>query len=105
MPPHTRDAVVASVHATFQGCDPATLLAVLDRYGAEPWEPEKERVQLAIVDLCGGDKDKLLNLVQTAKTDYRDVLAWKQFGPVPAEQGEKLRDEARAPLEKWGKQQ
>ncbi len=100
---HTRDDVLAAVQAAFHAGDLATILAVLDLYGTESYERERERVQLAIVELSGGSKDKLLELVQTAKTDYRDVLAWQQLGPLSEAEGKKLQNEARALLEKWGK--
>jgi hypothetical protein len=99
----TCDDVLAAVHATFQDSDIATILAILDLYGIESYEPERERVQVAIIELSGGNRDKLLYLVQTAKIDYRDILAWKQLGPIPEAEGEKLQNEARALLEKWGK--
>jgi len=60
-------------------------------------------VQVAIVELSGGSKDKLMYLVQTAKKDYRDVLAWKQLGPLSKEEGQKLQNQARTLLERWGK--
>ena len=96
---HTRDDVLAAVQAAFDASDPAMIFAILDLYGTEPYERERERVQLAIVELSGGSKDKLLELVQTAKTDYRDVLAWQQLGPLPEAEGKKLQKEARALLE------
>jgi hypothetical protein len=100
---HTRDDVLAAVHAAFPAGDRSTILGVLDLYGTESCERERERVQLAIVELSGGSKDKLLELVQTAKTDYRDVLAWQQLGPLPEAEGKRLQNDARALLEKWGR--
>lgn len=100
---HARDDVLAAVQAAFKASDPATILAILDLYGIESYERERERVQLAIVELCGGSKDKLLELVQAAKTDYRDILAWQRLDPLPEAEGKKLQEEARALLEKWGK--
>jgi hypothetical protein len=98
----TRDDVVAAAQATFPDGDLATILAVLDLYGTQPHERERERVQLAILQLSGGSEDKLLYLVQAAKTDYRDVLAWQQLGPLSESEGEKVKNEARGLLEKWG---
>lgn len=97
------DTVLAAVRATFQETDLPTILEVLDLYGTESYELEKERVQLAIVELSGGSTEKLLYMVQMAKTDYRDVLAWKQLGPISDAEGEQLQREARAILEKWGR--
>ena len=100
---HTRDNVLAAAAAAFQGEQLESVLAELDLYGVEPHEPERERVQLAIIEICGGSRDKILPYVRIAKTDYRDILAWKQLGTVPATEGKKLQDDARALIKKWGK--
>jgi hypothetical protein len=99
----TREDVVAAAIATFKGDQLESILCELDLYGVEPHEPERERVQLAIIELSGGSKDKILQYVQIAKIDYRDILAWKQLGPVQEAEGKKWQDEARALIEKWGK--
>jgi hypothetical protein len=98
----TRDHVLAAARAAFQESDLADVLAALDEYGSEPHERERERVRLVIVELSGGDKEKLLELVQIAKFDYRDLLAWKQLGPLPPAEGQGLLDAARVLIEKWG---
>lgn len=100
---HTRENVLAAASATFQESELVAILAALDLYGTEPHEPERERVQVAIIELSRGSKDKLLQYVQIAKTDYRDVLAWNQLGPLPEAEGEKLENEARALIQKWGR--
>lgn len=102
MPPPSAD-LLAAVLATFPDGDAAAILELLERYGSEPYEREKARVQLAIVALSGGSKERLGELVQAAKTDYRDVLAWQQLGPLSAADGERLRRRARALIAKWGK--
>lgn len=99
----TRDDVVAAAHAAFPKSDAATILGVLDLYGTESYEREKERVQLAIVALSEGNEDKLLYLVQAAKTDYRDVLSWQASGPLSEAERKKLQQAALRVLEKWGK--
>lgn len=98
-----RDDVLLAAQAAFPGGDLAELAAILGLYGTEPYERERERVQLAIIALSGGDRDKLRQLVRDAKRDYRDVLAWQQLGPMPAAEGKKMQDEARSLIEKWGK--
>lgn len=42
-------------------------------------EPEKIRVQVAVLKLGGGDFEKLKYAVQVAKVDYRDVLATAEY--------------------------
>jgi hypothetical protein len=98
-----RDEVEAAVAARFAEPDRAAVLAALDRYGTERHESERERVQLAIVELSGGDQGRLLDLVRDAKTDYRDILAWQELGPLPPQQGQQLRDQAQALLKAWGR--
>jgi hypothetical protein len=100
---YTRDNVVAAVHATFPKSDAATILGILDLYGTEFYEREKERVQLAIVSLSEGSEEKLLDLVQAAKKDYRDVLSWQDSGPLSEAEGRKQWQAARRLLDQWGK--
>ena len=98
---NTRNDVVAAAAAAFPESEPATVLAELDLYGIERHEPERERVQLAIVGLSNGNREKLREYVRTAKTDYRDILAWKELGPLTEAEGKRLQNEARALIEKW----
>jgi hypothetical protein len=99
----SRDEVDAAVAARFAESDRAAVLAALDRYGIERHERERERVQLAIVALSGGDPGGLVELVRNAKTDYRDILAWQELGPLAPQQGQQLQDQARAALKAWGR--
>lgn len=52
------------------------MLELLDSYGVESYERERERVQLAILRLSEGSEEKLREFVAVAKRDYRDVLFW-----------------------------
>jgi hypothetical protein len=99
---NTRDDVVATVQAVFPNSDATTILGVLDLYGMESYERERERVQLAIVELSAGSEDKLHYLVQVAKMDYRDVLCWQASGPLSEREGQKLQQAALRLLEQWG---
>ena len=60
----------------------AAILAVLDRYGLDPHESERERVQVAILKMSAGRHDHLERSVELAKTDFRDALDWD--GTCPA---------------------
>jgi len=100
---HTRDDVLISVQTVFRASDAAIVLSILDQYGTEHYERERERVQLAIIELSAGSEGKLRELVKAAKTDYRDILAWQQLGPLSEEAGKEQQAEARALKEKWGK--
>ena len=76
---HSRDQVVASVEATFSKSSWARVLDLLNSYGVEPFERERERVQLAILTLGAGSEAKLREYVAVAKRDYRDVLFWAEY--------------------------
>lgn len=98
---HTRDDVLAIARALFPGSDPAAILEILDRYGLEGWE--RERVQLAILELSEGHQDRLVDLVLAAKEDYRDVLSWQAAGPLSETEGRKLQEAALRLMQQWGR--
>lgn len=101
--PDASENLIAAVQAAFPRGDAPSILVALDGYGSAPHESEVARVRLAIVALSEGNEEKLRHLVQVAKTDYRDILAWAQIGPLSAEEGEALQAEARRIIEHWGK--
>jgi hypothetical protein len=74
--PHSYDEVVAAVRKTFPESEHVRVLELLDHYGVESYERERERVQLAILKLSEGNEEKLREFVAVAKRDYRDVLFW-----------------------------
>ena len=75
----TRQLVLLKAQQLFPADDPVELIQILDRYGTEQYERERERVQLAVIKLSCGDKDELLRWVETAKMDYRDALSMAEF--------------------------
>ena len=48
--PHSRDEVVAVVQKAFPETSRSRVLELLDAYGVESYERERERVQLAILN-------------------------------------------------------
>ena len=74
----TRDEVVAVVQKAFPESARTRVLELLDSYGVESYERERERVQLAILKLSEGNEEKLREFVAVAKRDYRDVLFWAE---------------------------
>jgi hypothetical protein len=74
-----RDWVVTKVRQVFPEENPDDVMEILDLYGVESYERERERVQLAILKLCEGSQEKLLHFLDVAKADYRDVLAWAEY--------------------------
>lgn len=55
------------------------MLELIDRYGVESYERERERVQLAILKLSAASEDKVREYMAVAKRDYRDVLFWAEY--------------------------
>ena len=89
MSPPSRQDVLAEIARRFASELRTPVLKALNFYGARPSEPERERVQLAILERSAGDADKLRLLVEQAKKDYRSVLggaaAAAPPGPLSAE--------------------
>lgn len=73
----TRDLVVEKVRSTFPHLNPAQILVILDEYGSESYERERERVHLAVLFASKRDLRTLRELVDLARTDYRDVLNFR----------------------------
>ena len=57
----------------------AGVLELLDSYGVERYERERERVQVAILKLSAGSEAKVREYVAAARRDYRDVLFWAEY--------------------------
>lgn len=70
-----RDQVLRKVTRLWPDVDPQAIMDVLDEYGVQG----RERVHLAILKLSEGDRERLPELVQMAKRDYRDVLAYAEY--------------------------
>jgi hypothetical protein len=92
-PTVTRSDVERIVRRDFPSEDCATVMALLDDYGAETHERERHRVQMAILKLAAGSVDELLIEIHRAKIDYRDVLALAEYPSYPRNWKEK--DETR----------
>jgi hypothetical protein len=75
----SKDQVLDKVCQIWPELNPTEVIAVLDQYGEEPYERERERVQLGILKLSGGQLERLPSLVDMAKGDYRDVLAYAEY--------------------------
>ncbi|MDH3690502.1 MAG: hypothetical protein OEU36_13570 [Gammaproteobacteria bacterium] len=77
----TRELVIAKIEEMYPNRDVSEILVILDRYGDEECEKEKNRVQLAALKLS--DEEGLpdpARYITAAKQEYRDVLAW---GRIP----------------------
>jgi hypothetical protein len=99
---YSRDEVVAAVQAAFPKSSWPRVLELLDSYGVESYERERERVQLAILKLSGGSEEKLREFVAVAERDYRDVLFWAEYPEVARLVTPEKRERMRKMFEKFG---
>ena len=81
---------------------------ILGEYGQEEYEQEALRVKLAILKLSGSDLDKIIDLTDAAKHDYRDILSWAEYPrqsknwSVPeGEKKQQLVEQDRAEYQEW----
>ena len=112
MPLATRELVEEMVKRIFPQENPSRISALLHMYGTERYERERERVQLAILKLSEGAPDRLLRLIEMAKQDYRDVLAYAEYpnemgksatemGEMPPQDAKRIRDKDRQQYLEW----
>jgi len=99
--PHTRNEVVAVVQKSFPESAHTRVLELVDTYGVESYERERERVQLAILKLSEGNEEKLREFVAIAKRDYRDVLFWAD-NPEEAKLTPEKREKLKKMFEQFG---
>src|SRR5213080_4151662 len=97
-----REEVVAVVQETFPDSAHNRVLELLDSYGVESYERERERVQLAILKLSEGNEEKVREFVAVAKRDYRDVLFWAEYPEESRLDTEEKRRRVRKMFEKFG---
>lgn len=55
------------------------VLSMLGEYGTESWHREADRVRLAALKLASGGIERLRSAIESAKCDYRDVLASAEY--------------------------
>ena len=85
-----------------------SVMSILAEYGSETWHRELHRVQLAVLKLADGKVDALRPEIETAKRDYRDVLANAEYpaytfrvSQLPAEEQRKIIDADWSQYETW----
>lgn len=87
-----RNNVIKAVEIVFPAFRREIVLDLLNIYGRENHEYEKERVQLAIIKISKGDIQKLKEYVELAKIDYRDVLMSAEYNQDGSEIMEPYKD-------------
>ena len=97
------ESVEKAAKDAFPDSDISEIMTLLNTYGVEPYERERERVQLTIIKICQGDASKLSYQIEVAKIDYRDILVFANR-PLPSpEEGANLQAKAQEILKHWGK--
>ena len=83
-------------------------LSILDTYGSESWQRERERVQLALLRSAAGDIEKLRLYTRGAQSDYRDTLIPAEFyeesqasSKTPPQEMVAIRNRDRENYERW----
>ena len=95
--------VELAIREAFPDADHVEIMKLLNTYGTQPYERERERVQLTIIRICQGDASRLQYQVDIAKIDYRDILVFADR-PIPtAEESAKDLAAAKEVLRLWGK--
>jgi hypothetical protein len=106
----SRELVQQLAQRLFPGVQEAIVLEILDRYGIESYERERDRVQVAILKLSNGDLERLKTMVSHAKMDYRDTLAAAEYPgefraylgvELPPAEKERIRQEDRRQHLEW----
>ena len=106
---YTRELVTKKAKAVFPKEDVSKVMSILDQYGVDSYERERERVQIAILKLSEGKMEELRESVKAAKQDYRDVLAYAEFplemksepGKLDAQKAKEIREKDRKQYLDW----
>lgn len=87
------------------------VLSLLGDYGREAWQREPDRVRLAVLKLAAGNMKRLRSELESAKCDYRDVLAPAEYpgyfkrvpgpGALSTEEEQRIIDHDWAEYQSW----
>ncbi|OQY23984.1 MAG: hypothetical protein B6I35_02475 [Anaerolineaceae bacterium 4572_32.2] len=75
----SRKKILQKINQYWPSVDAKEVMDVLDRYGVKSSERGRVRVQLAILKLSAGQRERLPELVEMAQSDYRDALAYAEY--------------------------
>ena len=76
---NSKKEILEKIQVYWPDHESGEILNTLNRYGTESYHKEQSRVHLAILKLSNGQLDRLEYFVETARSDYRDVLAWAEY--------------------------
>jgi len=79
VPAVTSQDVERIVARDFPAESAPTVAAILTEYGADDAHRDHDRVRLAALKLAAGDIERLRAAIETARRDFRDVLALAEY--------------------------
>ena len=79
VPEITREDIERLVRRDYPADVVQDVMRMLEEYGVEGWHREPERVRAAILKLSRGKLENVRQNVETARMDYRDVLAYAEY--------------------------
>jgi hypothetical protein len=104
----SRELVLRKLHDTFSAADAAEALSILETYGREPSQWERDRVHLAMLMVSRGSLQRLRSAAEAAVSDFRDLLVGAEFPEefnaprdLPQSELEAIRRRDRARYEAW----
>ena len=101
MAEYTKDLILAKIKQAFPNEEPERIFSILGR--------NDKRTQLAVLKLSEGDLEEMQRLLEVAKADWRDVLAWADYPEemkndtwkMDAEEVKKIRERDRRQYLNW----
>ena len=75
----TKKTVLDKIQLYWPDHDSREIPSILNKYGTESYHKEQTRVHLAMLKLSEGLLDKLDTYLESARSNYHDVLAWAEY--------------------------
>ena len=76
------ETAIAKIRECFRPQDREGAATLLIKYGIESWEREVERIHLDILSACESNLEKMEELINLAKADYRDLILLVEYDRV-----------------------
>jgi len=110
VPNVTADDVERVIRRDFPASHFDEVFAIVSQYGTDSWQGEPHRVRLATLKLASGNIAHLRTAVETARLDYRDVLAAAEYpeyfkrvspGDAPSQETQRIIDSDWRQYQDW----
>jgi hypothetical protein len=67
------------IHQDYPESQHVVVADILGCYGKKDYERDHDRVRLAALKIADGDVHSLKQAINSARGDYRDVIAWAEY--------------------------